>query len=93
MRSSHRGSHQLGSPTSAMVEAPATVRALPRRAVRRLAAEGAPLLLRIAGTGPERDRAMLVALERWDEQAAIRFEAFVTSRARENGARSAKSRA
>mgnify|MGYP000317139174 CR=1 FL=1 len=36
---------------------------------------------------------MLAALESWDEQAAARFEAFVTARARENGARSAKSRA
>lgn len=47
----------------------------------------------VALSGAERDRAMLAALERWDEQAAIRFEAFVTSRARENGAPSAKSRA
>jgi len=44
-------------------------------------------------SGAERDRAMLAALESWDEQAAARFEAFVTARARENAARSAKSRA
>ena len=38
----------------------------------------------VAQSGAERDQAMLAALERWDEQAAARFEAFVTARAREN---------
>jgi DNA-binding FadR family transcriptional regulator len=47
----------------------------------------------VAQSGAERDQAMLAALERWDEQAAARFEAFVTARARENGPRSARNRA
>jgi DNA-binding FadR family transcriptional regulator len=47
----------------------------------------------VALSGAERDQAMLAALERWDEQAAARFEAFVTARARENGPRSARKRA
>ncbi len=59
-----------GAPSETTLRLFSVSRLVPRKnvhvlveAVRRLAAEGAPLLLRIAGTGPERDRIRQMAAE------------------------------